>query len=200
MLNSFKGWAGEKITSFLLWRHLPSGEYFRINDIIIPAQDGTTQIDHVVVSQFGIFVIETKNYQGWIFGSPKDARWTQSLGGRKYLFQNPLRQNYRHTKCLSEFLDRDHEIFHSVVFFIGKSTFKTPMPPNVLDQGLTTYIKTFSAPCLDLHEVGAIRDTLLILKKDSALSKAAHLESLTQRHAPSKKSHHFRPNPNSSRQ
>jgi hypothetical protein len=44
----------------------------------------------------------TKNMKGWIFGSEDYERWTQTFGKKKYSFQNPLRQNYRHTKCLSE--------------------------------------------------------------------------------------------------
>jgi hypothetical protein len=51
-----------------------------LNDIYLPLDDGsTTQIDHVVVSPFGVFVIETKTYKGWIFGNPRDAQWTQAL-------------------------------------------------------------------------------------------------------------------------
>lgn len=68
--------------------------YIDINDVTIQTPTGTTQIDHIIVSKFGIFVIETKNMSGWIFGSPDQAQWTQSLpGGNRFRFQNPLRQN-----------------------------------------------------------------------------------------------------------
>ena len=61
------GWIGErKISSFL--RNLPSNHYIVLNDIMIRNKTSTTQIGHIVVSQFGIFVLETKNYSGWIFG------------------------------------------------------------------------------------------------------------------------------------
>ena len=60
------GKAGEKrVARKLDW--LPK-EYIILNDIMLPTQYGTTQIDHIVVSPYGIFVIETKNYKGWIFG------------------------------------------------------------------------------------------------------------------------------------
>ena len=55
-----------------------------------------TQIDHIVISQWGIFVIETKTYSGWVFGDAKSAQWTVSHFRRKDRFQNPLRQNYKH--------------------------------------------------------------------------------------------------------
>ena len=64
---------------------LPSDEYFVLNDLMVTDARGiTTQIDHVVISRFGLFVIETKCYKGWIFAHPKNRFWTQSLyaGGR----------------------------------------------------------------------------------------------------------------------
>ena len=64
------------------------------------------QIDHVVMSKFGIFVIEAKNIDGWIFGDEKSAKWTVVKPGRKHQMQNPLRQNLRHTKAIAEFLNQ----------------------------------------------------------------------------------------------
>ena len=90
MFNIIKGWFGEKLTTFGMWLRLDEGVYRRIDDIILPSPNGTTQIDHVLVSTFGIFVIETKNMQGWIFGGEKDGTWCQSIYGHKTRFQNPL--------------------------------------------------------------------------------------------------------------
>lgn len=78
---------------------LPQEDYQTVNDIMLPTVDGeTTQVDHVVVSRYGIFVIETKDYNGWIFGGENQRIWTQSfMGGRwsgpqKFHFQNPIRR------------------------------------------------------------------------------------------------------------
>ena len=60
-----------------------SKEYITLNDILLPTNYGTTQIDHIVVSPYGIFVIETKNYKGWIFGHENSEEWKQSLFGKK---------------------------------------------------------------------------------------------------------------------
>jgi restriction system protein len=68
--KTVKGWIGEKVTSAGMWAFLDKDIYRRIDDVIVPASNGTTQIDHVIVSVYGIFVIETKNIKGWIFGSP----------------------------------------------------------------------------------------------------------------------------------
>ena len=75
-----------------------------IHDLYIPKSDGTTsQIDHVVVTDKGLFVIETKNYEGWIFGSEKAPYWTQTIYMNKQIFQNILHQNYGHIESLKPF-------------------------------------------------------------------------------------------------
>lgn len=99
--------------------------------------DGTTQIDHILISPYGIFVIETKDFKGWIFGDAHQKKWTQSLFGSrrssiKYQFQNPIRQNYKHVKAAQDFLDIDSKSIFNVVVFTGTSEFKTDMPENVL--------------------------------------------------------------------
>src|SRR6267143_1221184 len=145
-MSTFRGWIGEKVTSLRLWLSLDTKVYQRFHDVIVPASNGTTQIDHLLISPFGLFVIETKNIAGWIFGSKDQHKWSQSLYGKTFSFQNPLMQNYRHTKCLADYLDIDHSIIHPIVFFSSECTFKTPMPPNVLRSGLSSYISGFRQP------------------------------------------------------
>lgn len=182
MFNIIKGWFGEKLTTFGMWLRLDEGVYRRIDDIILPSSNGTTQIDHVLVSTFGIFVIETKNMQGWIFGGEKDATWCQSIYGHKTRFQNPLHQNFRHVECLAGFLHLDRQVFHSIVFFIGECEFKTPMPQNVLCSGLGNYIKGFHMPLLAQAQVNDIEAKVREAKAKGGLTKADHLASLNQRH------------------
>ena len=69
--------------------------------------------------------------KGWIFGSGKQAKWTQKIYKHSVSFQNPLRQNYKHTKTLASLLSIDHEKIFSLVVFVGGSEFKTEMPDNV---------------------------------------------------------------------
>ncbi|MDR6677228.1 hypothetical protein J2W58_001414 [Pseudomonas psychrotolerans] len=95
-----KGYLGELLVRlFAQWR-LDKQTYRRLNNVTLPTPDGTTQIDHVVLSRYSIFVVETKNMSGWIFGSERQAQWTQKLYKRTFKFQNPLRQNYKHLKAL----------------------------------------------------------------------------------------------------
>ena len=179
-----RGWIGEKMTSLAIFLSLDKKIYQRFHDVIINSPDGTTQLDHVIISPYGIFVIETKNMSGWIFGSEKDSNWTQSLnGGRtKYKFQNPLRQNYRHTKCLSEYLGLDHGVMHSIVFFIGECKLKTRMPKNVMVSGVRSYIKSFQQVLLSDEQIFNSVNMIGALKTDKSLNTKAHLESLKKRH------------------
>ncbi len=130
--SMFKGWVGEVQGTIAKKIFMDAAIYTDINNVTIPTANGTTQIDHVIVSRYGIFVVETKNMDGWIFGDEKNPQWTQSLFGKKFKFQNPLHQNYRHTKALSDFLGIDHDKIFSVVMFWGDCKLKTAMPPNVM--------------------------------------------------------------------
>ncbi|MEP4079835.1 nuclease-related domain-containing protein [Haloferula sp.] len=183
-LPKIKGWQGERAVKAGLARLDPE-RYHVHRDLYLPRPDGggTTQIDHVVVSPYGVFVIETKNYRGWIFGSEKQKQWTQTIYKRKQRFQNPLHQNRLHVRALEVFLGLDRRKFHSVVVFIGGSTFKTPMPANVLDRGFIRYISEFRDPLLDEPTVAMIRERLRQLEgmTDRRQIAKEHIRSLQAR-------------------
>ncbi len=141
LTSLIKGWFGEAQGS-LAHIFLDSDTYITLNNVTIPIANGTTQIDHVIVSRFGIFVVEAKNMKGWIFGSEHNREWTQSIFGKKYRFQNPLHQNYLHTRAISQFLGIEHDKIFSVVMFWGDCKFKTPMPPNVLTHRYLSFFKS----------------------------------------------------------
>ncbi|HHX8487951.1 TPA: NERD domain-containing protein [Vibrio diabolicus] len=139
-----KGAFGEFLVNRLLSK-LPESDYTLIKDVTLPTSDGTTQVDHIVVSKYGIFVVETKNMKGWIFGSARQRQWTQKIYRHSSKFQNPLHQNYKHIKALETLLGCSEEHLHSVIVFIGDSTFKTEMPPNVTyARGSIRYIQQFN--------------------------------------------------------
>lgn len=183
---TFKGRFGEWMVCRGLDR-LDSQIYRRFHDLYLPRPDGqgSTQLDHVVVSPFGIFVIETKNYKGWIFGSEKQRQWTQQIYRTKHRFQNPLHQNHLHVKALTQFLGIPENRFHSLVFFIGGAEFKTPMPGNVLNHGLLAWIAKHSAPLLDSDAVRVANSRLESLGQSTNRKTAArdHVKSLNTRNA-----------------
>ena len=47
-----------------------------LKNIYVPKDNGdTSEIDLVYITQKGIFVIESKNYSGWIFGDYNSMYW-----------------------------------------------------------------------------------------------------------------------------
>ncbi|MDP2142181.1 MAG: NERD domain-containing protein [Gammaproteobacteria bacterium] len=142
-----KGWIGEGIVNVSFRLFLDKTIYHQLHNVTLPTLDGTTQIDHIVVSPYGIFVVETKNMQGWIFGSENQAQWTQKIYRNSFRFQNPLRQNYKHVKAVESALSIALETIHSLVIFIGGATLKTEMPDNVQHGGGgIRFIKSFTEP------------------------------------------------------
>lgn len=183
LLSALKGFDGELNGWLSKKMFLPSDTYKDFNNVTIPTGNGTTQIDHVIVSRYGIFVVETKNYKGWIYGDEKAAKWTQVLYGKKYRFQNPLRQNYRHTKALSEFLGIDHTKLHSMVMFWGDSEFKTEMPENVMMKGYIKYMKSKTEVLFTDQEVDQICEAIKTGRLPAGwTTRRQHLESLKERH------------------
>jgi restriction system protein len=89
---SFKGVMGEFIINVFAQWQLDKDAYHLMKNVTLPTEDGTTQIDHIIVSIYGVFVVETKNMKGWIFGSPNQKMWTQQIYKHKNKFQNPLHQ------------------------------------------------------------------------------------------------------------
>jgi hypothetical protein len=125
------GFFGESAVKRILSR-LPKDEYEILNDILIANGDNTSQIDHIVVSLYGIFIIETKNYSGWILGDERAKKWTQVLYKHKFSFVNPIRQNYGHIIAIkSLLLERGvislplpNDLFLSLVAFAPKCELK----------------------------------------------------------------------------
>ncbi|MBE3945869.1 nuclease [Vibrio parahaemolyticus] len=159
-----KGVFGEFLVNRLLSK-LPESDYTPIKDVTLPTNDGTTQVDHIVVSRYGIFVVETKNMKGWIFGSARQKQWTQKIYRHSSKFQNPLHQNYKHIKALETLLGCSEEHLHSVIVFIGDSTFKTEMPPNVTyARGSIRYIQQFNDVVFSDNDYARLTESINRLK------------------------------------
>lgn len=181
-----KGWPGELKTKLVQSLFLDSEQYRVFNNIIIQSNYGSTQIDHIVVSRYGIFVVEIKSKSGYIYGRQKDDQWMQVFFKAKYKFPNPLKQNFCHTSRLSDFLGVDHSKFHSVIIFWGDCHFKTKMPENVLyasQPSLANYIKIKKDILLTEDEVNNICHKLQKVKYNSSfLSGWHHMRSLIKRY------------------
>lgn len=114
--SKFKGDIGELVAAKFL-NKLDESKYKVIHDIKIKnptSNTETSQIDHLVVSKYGIFAVETKAYKGKIYGKEYSRNWTQYLGSKKYEFMNPILQNYGHIKALEALLE---DVYPSMKYF-----------------------------------------------------------------------------------
>lgn len=180
-----KGVIGELTVNAATSLYLNKEKYINFKNITLGLKDGsTTQIDHVIVSRYGVFVIETKNMKGWIFGGEHQSMWTQQIFKEKHRFQNPLRQNYRHIKALEETLTLPLECFVSIVVFAGDCHFKTPMPNNVfINAKYTSYIKSFQKEKLSAYQFDMAIETLNQKRlKQSFTTDREHVSNLHERH------------------
>lgn len=156
--------------------HFSSPDYHLLNHVTLRLENGTTQIDHILVSRFGIFVIETKDYKGWIFGNEKDENWTQVLFHHKFKFQNPIRQNMRHVRAIQKLLDfLSPEFIKSAVVFMGDAEFKTEIPTGVFSlPDFIAYVQKHKNELMSInrvqYSVGRLETTRL------ALTRATDLE------------------------
>ncbi len=177
----------EQDVANILSRDLSYKEYFLFNNLIIPFENtGSTQIDHVVISRFGVFVIETKDYKGWIFGSQDQSQWTQSLPGgrRKFQFQNPIHQNYAHILGLQNLFSFPVDYFQNIVVFSDRSTFKSDPIPGVLHLSeLTEYIMKDRREILTEKDLEFAIGKLSFLCQTNDITLSQHISNLQAAHA-----------------
>ncbi|MCC8410888.1 NERD domain-containing protein [Mucilaginibacter sp. UR6-1] len=182
-MKGLLGWIGEKKTTFHLWLNLDSCIYKKIHNVIVPAHNGTAQIDHLIVSPFGLFIVETKNLKGWIFGSVSQPRWTQVIFGYKYHFQNPIHQTFRQKKVLSEYLKINEMMIHTLIYFNGDCKFKTLLPSNVINKDLAKCIKREQEVALNEADIISVLYKVKELKHNSSLTAKNHIRGLLDRYS-----------------
>lgn len=176
---------GEALVSRVIGSHFGPPDYHLMNHLTLRMEDGTTQIDHVLLSRFGVFVIETKHYNGWIFAKPEARRWTQVWFRSRFRFQNPIFQNKRHVRAVQGVLDfLPPESVKSVVVFSGNAEFKTEVPGGVLRvDELPGYLRMHTDEIISWKRlrfcVGCLETARLAI---SAETDVEHVESLARRH------------------
>lgn len=161
---------------------LPEG-YLVVNDLIIPDQNNihTTQIDHIVISPFGIFVIETKNYSGWIFGSEDSKRWKQTFKTKQahYLY-NPIKQNWGHTFALAEHLNLNIKVFKPIVVFtsncrLNLEELKTPV---IYTSQLKDLILCYKQEIIPREDIAYIYNKLIKINLTGEEFEKQHVQSI----------------------
>lgn len=147
---------GEKKVADILAKELNYKDYFLFNNIIINSKKNiSTQIDHIIVSKFGIFVVESKDFSGWILGNNNQDYWTQSFPrGKRFKFKNPVKQNYGHIFALKELMPFVKDNFYNLVVFTGEAEIKTgPIAHVVYLKDMIDHIKKLKNIVLSDNEV-----------------------------------------------
>lgn len=161
---------------------LPKEKYKVLNDIIIKTKRGTTQIDHIVVSQYGIFVIETKNFTGLITGNTNTLEWTKNMYGKKFKFRNPIIQNKGHIRALSKALNISENKFTSIVVFVNDCSLNIDTKSIVIhDDKLLKIIKYYKTEKIDKQDVEKISDKIKKLNKKGILMRIKHVMYVKER-------------------
>lgn len=134
---------GEALVSARLKKEFGEAGYHLMNSVTVQVEDGTTQIDHILIGPTGVFVIEAKHYSGKIYASADAAKWTQFLPGKKSVFQNPLRQNYKHLRAVQAIAGQQAvAAVRGAVVFTGTAEFKDGMPAGVFGMdGLVSFVR-----------------------------------------------------------
>lgn len=119
------GEMGEWISEYMVNNGFIKGHFKTLRNIYVPHKGRTSEIDLLIIHEKGLFVLESKNYSGWIFGSENHGYWTQSLPNKqKNKFYNPIKQNRTHITALSNFLDIDKDKFMSFIVFSERCELK----------------------------------------------------------------------------
>ncbi|MDM8549463.1 NERD domain-containing protein [Desulfobacterales bacterium HSG2] len=150
--------------------------YYPLNDLVLKTGRGTTQIDQVIVSKFGIFVVEVKNINGLIRGNINQPKWIcQPFNRKPYQFYNPLHQNVLHARTIKRLLDISQKKLISMIVFIG-GVFDSA-PDNIISSdNYLSYIRSYNNRLITDEEVKAFVKIII----DNQLSPKDHQEYISQ--------------------
>lgn len=182
---------GEYLTYKALKQQEASGAKFLFN-VYIPKSNGeTSEIDVMMIHQKGIFVFESKNYSGWIFGNETQRMWTQTLpAGRgrshKESFYNPIMQNHSHIKHLQSYLEEKIPM-HSVIVFSERCTLKSiqvkssdiyVIKRSSVQNAVNKICNTLSEDILSTNDILRIYHKLLPFAQTTDEMKAQHIKNI----------------------
>ena len=179
--SSGKGAMGEFGIRFVLGKNI-EGERYVIGNLILEDETGkTSQIDHVLINDKGIFVIETKNYSGKIYGNESQREWTQvfQYGKVKNKFYNPVKQNATHIYMLKKALAVSVPIYSVVVFI--KADIDEVTADNVFDiEGMQDFIEETPSANISGAQIDEIYHALKEIKENCEISTAEHIQNIEQ--------------------
>ena len=178
--NRIVGWFGEHWTRESL-NKLDKNKYIVLNDIMILVNNKTYQIDHIVLSKYGIFVIETKQYNGYITGDKYDNKWVRHLkGNQKVYYTNPIRQNYGHVKAICELLDISEDKVFNIVCITSKNVKLNIKHDGELTRGYDINEKIMSFEKEIIDNVLELKDKIVINNIVDKDKRKEHIERINE--------------------
>ena len=178
-------WAGECAVNVSARFFLNKKDYHLLRNVVLPTEDETTQIDHLLVSRFGVFVVEMKNMTGLLYGPHDQDEWTEEVDGYSKLIPNPLHQHFRHAKALEEIFGLKPHTIYPVLVLVGDSEFRTEMPENVTSpRGYLPYIKSKQEPLYGNFEVEKIIEKIENYSSQTTFENLAGIRNLGPKYPP----------------
>lgn len=190
----YKGKEGEnKVHSILM--QLPD-EYYVFKDVVLNTKKSTTQIDHIVVSKYGVFAIETKNYRGEIYGDDNRRYWTQMIVTevtftkkwwktytyvKKSRFYNPVKQSLAHSYIIKNYLkDWKYLPVVPIVVFCGSAVLAHvgSSIPVVYDYNLLDIIRGYATTYLTDDELHDVVTRLNVENVREIVDNRTHIQNL----------------------
>jgi hypothetical protein len=177
---------GEFIVRLFIGKSKPIHNKYVINDLTFHDGTKSVQIDHILLNEKGIHVIETKNYAGRIYGSETDHEWTQVLayGKVKNKFHSPIKQNAGHLYSLKRVVGDQTPMF-SYVVFTGRAELKIKSKtiPVIYPMAFRRAMKkmTKNSISIPIDQLKTLNDQLLKLKNENTITRKQHVKSINER-------------------
>lgn len=177
--SKIKGYIGERLVSKKL-KKLNKRKYKVINDVLLKTQKGSTQIDHIVISKYGIFVIETKNYKGIIKGNEYDDNWNQILINKSETLRNPIKQNNGHIKALKDLIPKlRYKKIKSLILFTKRAKLEVNCETSIIYfNKVNKIIKKYRNEEFTKEEVEEIYNKLNELNINSFKERKVHVKNV----------------------
>ena len=202
----YKGWSLERKIDQILNRMASKYGGIAYKDLLIPYNGATSQIDNVLLTDKALYVIEAKNYNGYIYGSLTDQNWTltqqnvktyKNKRGKKYTksfinkhsFYNPIKQNTIHINALKTLLKNPNALFINIVVFGQKTQLKNvnsdPQYPVIRLNQLKAFInrnETKMSSSISLQSMSQWVDSIVYANDPSRKARKNHIKQLKKRY------------------
>lgn len=158
------------------------GVRYVLNDVLFDTENKSCQIDHIVINENGVFVIETKNYSGRIYGTELQHEWTQVLqyGKVKNKLYNPIKQNQTHIYELEKIIGKDVPIKSLIVFVQDNTKYINSKYVVALRDIKKIISQPITNKTLSPDDMANIDGLILGLKNNSNTTNRQHVKNINQ--------------------